>query len=87
MEKMKQTNVLDRKGKKNKKKVYIPEFKYPDERPSRRIRENRILNLVYVDPGKIKILTAINDKDEIFKYTCGQLLKETNAMKPSCQIL
>ena len=33
-------------------------------------------NILYVDPGKIRLVTMINDKDIVFKYSAAQNLYE-----------
>jgi len=56
-------------------------IKYFDELDDRETYELKNGNLVYVDPGKIRILTMIDDYDNTFKYNSAQRQFELKTQK------
>ena len=69
------------KNNKNEKEKALPEFRYVDELTD--TEKNRIKNgkRIYIDPGKIRILTMEDETEKGLKYSCGQRLKETKRLE------
>ncbi|AYV83137.1 MAG: hypothetical protein Hyperionvirus4_102 [Hyperionvirus sp.] len=57
------------------------EFKYIQDLTGTELEYVKKAKKVYIDPGKIRIITAIDDDDEVYKYTCGQRLMETKRLE------
>ena len=58
-----------------------PEFPYIDELTENQLEQLMKGDLVYVDPGKIRLLTMINDKGKLFKYTNREYIQDTKKLE------
>jgi hypothetical protein len=69
-------NLKEEKRKRNMQ----PEFVYLEELTELQIEELKDKTLIYIDPGKIRLLTMMNDDGIILKYTNKQRIRETKRL-------
>lgn len=72
--------ILDDK-KEQMKRERQPEFPYIDELTEKQITELSKTDKVYIDPGKIRLLTMLGDNGKFLTYSNKQRLKETKRGK------
>lgn len=81
----KQDKVIIKKEKKIKK----PEFEYIDDAiKDINLKEQlKVMNKIYIDPGKKNLVTMIDDNEKKYKYTNKQYIHETKKIKFQNKIL
>lgn len=65
----------------DKTKDLKKEFLYLDDLKESQVEKLKTSNLVYVDPGKIRLYTMINNKGEVLKYSNREYMKRINKDK------
>ena len=72
--------VKSKTTKENKPKKKA-EFEYLEDLDAQTIEHLKRHNIIYIDPGKIRILTMIDNNDKVMKYSSSQRLKETKRLE------
>ncbi|AYV77714.1 MAG: hypothetical protein Edafosvirus1_45 [Edafosvirus sp.] len=62
-------------------KKYVDGIPYIEDASESEREELKKRKLLYIDPGKIRLLTMIDNEGKTMKYTCGQRLRETKRYK------
>jgi len=78
--KQQRLNKLDTEEKKLKNQ---PEFPYLEDLTENQINKLKNSKLVYIDPGKIRLYTMIDDKNKVLKYSNAEYIKRIKRKKYS----